>query len=167
MPLERLILLRHGKAEERAPSGKDFDRALAPRGHEEAREAGRRLAEAGLVPDLALVSPARRAIQTWEEVAAALPQTVLEQAPALYNASPATLLEAVECADAASVILVGHNPGIHALAAHLLAQGQAGSTVGRLIARGSFPTATAAVFRFEAGKPVCEAVFSPREEAGA
>ena len=66
MPLQRLILLRHGKAEERAPSGKDIDRALAPRGHVETRETARRLAEAGFVPELALVSSARRAAETWE-----------------------------------------------------------------------------------------------------
>ena len=32
--MDRLILLRHGKAEADAPSGRDFDRALTPRGQE-------------------------------------------------------------------------------------------------------------------------------------
>jgi phosphohistidine phosphatase len=162
MPLKRLILLRHGKAEERAPSGKDFDRALAARGHDETREMGFRLAEAGFVPDLALVSPAARAAQTWEEASGAFPRAKLDLVAALYNANPTTIMETVEASGAASAIVVCHNPGIHALAFELMARWPAGSTVGRAIAQG-FPTAAAAVFRFEAGQPVCEAYFTPKD----
>ncbi len=166
MPLQRLILLRHGKAEERAPSGKDFDRALAPRGRSEAREMGERLAELGLRPDLALVSPAKRAAQTWEEAGAAFPATRLELAPALYHANPATMIEAAEEAGADAVILVGHNPGIHTLALALATRDAAGApAAGQLIGRG-FPTAAAAVFRFESGRAVCEAFLTPRDEVG-
>jgi phosphohistidine phosphatase len=163
MPLQRLILLRHGKAEERAASGKDFDRALAPRGHAEARETGHRLAEAGFVPELALVSSAVRAKETWDEAAQAFPETRLELTPALYHASPTIMLEAAEETEASSVILVGHNPGMHALAAHLATRGVAPVDVGRALTNG-FPTAAAAVFRFEGRSALCEAFFSPRDE---
>lgn len=166
MPLQRLILLRHGKAEERAPSGKDVDRALAPRGHQEARETGRRLAEGGFAPSLAMVSTARRASETWDEVALALPGTRLELIPGLYNANPAMMIEAAEASGADSVILVGHNPGMHALALELVTRGLASVNVSRALANG-FPTAAAAVFRFEDGKALCEAFLTPRDEIGA
>jgi phosphohistidine phosphatase len=166
MPLQRLILLRHGKAEERSSSGKDFDRPLAPRGHREAREMGQRLADAGFRPDVALVSPARRAAQTWEEASAAFPDARLDLIPALYNANPTALMEAAEDSGAGTAILVAHNPGMHALAFELVTRGPAGSTTGRAIAHG-FPTAAAAVFRFEEGKPVCEALFTPKDEGDA
>ena len=164
MPLERLILMRHGKAEERAASGKDFDRALAARGHAEAFGMGRRLAEGGFALELALVSPARRALETWEEAGAAFPGVRVELDPALYHADPTALLEAAEASGAASVILVGHNPGLHALAFELANQGRAAPGAGPALSQG-FPTAAVAVFRFEGGTAVCEAFFTPRDEA--
>ena len=154
MPLQRLILLRHGKAEERAPSGKDIDRALAPRGHVETRETARRLAEAGFVPELALVSSARRAAETWEAASGAFPGARTETTPALYNANPATMIEAAEASGAGSVILVGHNPGMHALAFELATRGLATVNVGRALANG-FPTAAA----------LCEAFITPSDGA--
>ena len=53
--MKRLILFRHGKTERHAPSGEDFDRRLTVRGCEDSHLMGKVLAEAGLVPNLALV----------------------------------------------------------------------------------------------------------------
>ena len=53
--MDRLILLRHGKAESESVSGDDFDRRLAPRGVRESAAMARTLAELGFVPDVALV----------------------------------------------------------------------------------------------------------------
>lgn len=63
--MRRLILLRHAKTEPDAASGKDRDRRLDERGHEDAATIGGWLADHDLVPDLALVSTATRAQQTW------------------------------------------------------------------------------------------------------
>ncbi|HWW25895.1 MAG TPA: histidine phosphatase family protein, partial [Caulobacter sp.] len=52
--MDRLILMRHGKAEQHAASGGDFERALAPRGQNDAALMAKVLAKAGLSPDLAL-----------------------------------------------------------------------------------------------------------------
>ena len=71
--MDRLILLRHGKAEADAPTGQDFDRALTGRGRRDAALVARELAEAGSAPDLVLVSPAVRAKETWEEAAPFFP----------------------------------------------------------------------------------------------
>ncbi len=63
--MDRLILLRHGEAHGRSPTGADMDRELTDRGRAAAGEAGRVLAAAALRPDRALVSPAVRTRQTW------------------------------------------------------------------------------------------------------
>jgi len=72
--MRRLILFRHAKTEARSPSGDDASRRLTERGRDEAALMGRVLAEAGFLPDLALVSPAVRARETWEALAASLPK---------------------------------------------------------------------------------------------
>src|SRR5258707_1283160 len=56
--MDRLILLRHGKAESESESGDDFDRRLSPRGVRESAAMAETLAELGFAPDVALVSPA-------------------------------------------------------------------------------------------------------------
>jgi phosphohistidine phosphatase SixA len=48
--MQRLILLRHGKAESVAATGGDFERGLTERGLRDAMLIGRALAEAGIVP---------------------------------------------------------------------------------------------------------------------
>ena len=63
--MDRLILLRHGKAESDSDSGEDFDRRLAPRGVRESADMGAQLADMGFQPDVALVSPAWAAVEKW------------------------------------------------------------------------------------------------------
>ena len=136
--LMRLILLRHGEAEPRAASGRDLDRALTPAGRAAAAQAGRALAQAGGLPDVALISPAVRTRQTWAEARAAWPQPPPErEARELYDQTPAQLLRLAEHAGEAAVMLVAHNPGLQTLAAELALDD------GRL-ARG-FPPGSAAV----------------------
>lgn len=163
MPLKRLILIRHGKAEARSVSGQDFDRALTERGHAESQETGRRLAEAGFAPDLGLVSEAVRASETWDEAALAFPSARVERIKSLYNASAGQFLEAAKASGAESVAVVGHNPGMHALAFELAARGMAKPAIVRRLREG-FSTASAAVFRFDDGKPTCEGLFVPKDE---
>ena len=62
--MDRLILMRHGRAEPDSATGDDFDRALVPGGVRQAQVAGATLADMGFRPDIALVSPAVRAVQT-------------------------------------------------------------------------------------------------------
>jgi phosphohistidine phosphatase len=153
--MERLILMRHGEAERPAPGLEDFDRALDPQGRAEARLMGRVLAEAGLAPDLALVSSARRTLETWRSVAEAFEGDIpVDEAPVLYAASAARLASAA--ADAAPrakvLMMVGHNPGIHQYAVHLARQaGAPDKAVRPLYDR--FPTASAAVFATGSGGP--------------
>lgn len=125
--MEHLILLRHAKAVRPHEAPHDRARGLTGRGRREAREAGEAIAALGVEPAITLVSPAQRTRETWAIASAALPwkpRTV--ETDALYDASAETIWrEAQEAAlteGASGVIVVGHNPGLHDLAALLLRQ---------------------------------------------
>jgi phosphohistidine phosphatase len=164
MRLQRLILLRHGKAEHRAVSGEDIDRELTEGGRADARAMGERLFREELIPDVALVSTALRAEQTWEEAAPAFPPGAkVEFMRQLYNAPADVLLEAARDAGAASVMVVAHNPGMHTLMAELLGLAEGPEGLARA-ARTGFSPASAAVFRIEGPVVLCEALFSPGDE---
>ena len=164
--MQRLILLRHGKAESASSSGDDAERGLTDRGRRDSALMGRVLADLRLAPDLALVSTARRAQETWAEAAFAFPAArALTQRP-LYLASLQQLELAVAAArDEAQVLLiVGHNPGLHEFAlAHL----RAPPSPARTRMGEGFPTAAAAVFTV-AGDGVLDfdTLLLPRDHGG-
>ena len=64
--MRRLMLLRHAKTENDAPSGRDQDRRLDDRGRLDAAEIGGWIGRHPPFPDSVLVSTAVRAPQTWE-----------------------------------------------------------------------------------------------------
>ena len=165
--MQRLILLRHGKAESVAATGGDFERGLTERGRRDAALIGRVLAEAGMAPDLALVSAARRARETWEEAAPSFPGARLENSRLLYLASSEQLAQLVATAaePVNSLIIVGHNPGLHDFSLALFGRRPPASTENPLI--GAFPTAAAAVFRVDpSGATHFERLFLPRDHGG-
>ncbi|MDT0310096.1 histidine phosphatase family protein [Streptomyces sp. DSM 44917] len=113
----RIVLLRHAKAD--WPQVSDHERPLAERGRKDAPAAGRWLAGAGVSPELTLCSTATRARDTWKLFAPELPRrprTVYDDR--LYEASLGELIAVINETDEAvhDLMLVGHNPGIHALA---------------------------------------------------
>ena len=116
-----LILLRHAKSDW---SGDERDslRPLAERGRRQAPEAGRWLAANADAIDLALVSSATRAQQTWHlasaELAAPPPVQIEERA---YAATAGELLDLVRelPAEVGTAVVVGHNPGLEDLATML------------------------------------------------
>jgi phosphohistidine phosphatase len=123
--MRRLILLRHAKTERAEPGERDRARKLTKRGRTDAATIGAYMAHHGMVPDLALVSPARRTQETWELVAAAFakaPRHVNEDR--IYNAGTDGLMELIrETRGAPSLLVVGHNPGLHDVAMQLIAAG--------------------------------------------
>jgi len=124
-PLRRLVVLRHAKSAW-PPGVPDHERPLAPRGRRDAPAAGRALAEADCLPDLALCSTAVRARQTWELAAAqwGTPPS-LRLDPRLYAADVADLLAAVQEVPphVRTLLLVGHNPGLEELVLELAGDG--------------------------------------------
>jgi phosphohistidine phosphatase len=123
----RLLLLRHCEAA--PPPGGDFStqadlaRQLTEVGHKMARQRGESMRKAGLVPDLVLCSPAMRTRQTYAGLLpfgnGARPEIRIE--PTLYLAAPDELLARLRVTPDSvhTILLVGHNPGLPALARYL------------------------------------------------
>ncbi|WP_340645954.1 histidine phosphatase family protein [Phenylobacterium sp.] len=161
--MDRLILLRHGEAERDAPSGDDFDRRLARRGIAASAAMGETLADLGFCPDVVLVSAAARTRDSWEAVSKAFPKAQVRFEDSLYLAEPERVRALVKAAGAAcaTVMVVGHNPGLQDLTVQML---RAGGAPPALIAKAQngFPTAAAAVFLFDhAGRPSYDGLFFP------
>jgi phosphohistidine phosphatase len=122
----RLLIFRHAKAERGAPGTRDRDRPLAPRGLKDAPRMGAFMAHHKLVPRHALVSPARRTRETWDGLAGALPGTIqVFYEDRLYDATPEGIVAVIKetPADIRTLIVVGHNPGLHETARLLIASG--------------------------------------------
>lgn len=148
--MNQLYLLRHAKAEAEAPAGGgDRDRVLADKGERAMRDIGTWATKTGLAPDLVLCSPAARTRQTLALLLPELggrPQLKFEDA--LYLADAPALLERLRRVPArsASVLVVGHNPGLHVLAIGLL-HGAGGAPAKRLTQ--GLPTAALAAFALD------------------
>jgi phosphohistidine phosphatase len=136
----RLVLIRHAKAE--AGGDSDRGRILAPRGQADAAALGRWLADQGLRADRVVVSPARRARQTWELAAAATdwPDATVEDG--IYDNTVDSLVQVIRAtpAEVETLALVGHNPSL-AVLARMLDDGTPGE----------FPTSGVAVFTVSGG----------------
>ncbi|MDO7869610.1 SixA phosphatase family protein [Nocardioides jiangxiensis] len=143
-----LVLIRHAEAESWAPS--DVERALTPAGTEMAGALGRWLRGRGVVPDTALVSGALRTRQTWAALSA---EAGWQLAPThddgLYTAGPDTALDLVRYADpdAATLLVLGHNPTVHFLA-QVLSDGTGDPALTESLTIG-FPPASVAVLEFD------------------
>jgi phosphohistidine phosphatase len=150
--MRRLMLLRHAKTENDAPSGRDLDRRLDNRGRQDAADIGGWIGRHPPFPDSVLVSHAIRAHQTWEIAWEAMkdlvPEPQVELVPELYGADPAQLLQIIRAAsetDPRRLMLVGHNPGMHELA---LALAGSGDAAGRKALADNLPTSGLAIFDF-------------------
>lgn len=152
--MRQLILMRHGDAERPAPGLADVERTLTAEGRAEARAVAGALAKAGFAPDVALISAARRTMQTWEAAAPAFKGATMQAEPGLYAASAGRLLQAVrEAPQAETLMLVGHNPGLHQLAFHLAQRAGAKGEAMERLERG-LSTGSAAVFEIGEEGPV-------------
>lgn len=103
----------------------------------------------GLQPDLVLVSSARRTVQTVEALEPWDETPLIEELDGLYLAGAEQMLKVLRGIPETvrSVLLVGHNPGLHELAVTLIgAQGMAsgGEAAHRLAA--GYPSGALAEF---------------------
>jgi phosphohistidine phosphatase len=121
-----VILLRHGKSSWSDSTLADIDRPLAPRGERASRKLAKYIRRKRIHPALVLCSPALRTRQTLEAVQVSLgKRCAVEVVPELYAASEQELLERLQALPESvrSVMLVGHNPGLHNLALVLASRG--------------------------------------------
>jgi phosphohistidine phosphatase len=126
--MKSLTLLRHAKSGWDDPVSRDFDRPLNPRGRRAARTVGQEMKAQGLTFDLVVASPARRVIETLEEVAAGYGPVSPRYDQRLYLASTATLFDVVRATheEVGRLLLVGHNPGLEELALCLSPRNEGG-----------------------------------------
>jgi phosphohistidine phosphatase len=148
LPMRHIFLMRHAKSA--WPEGvRDFDRPLAPRGQAAAPLIGAHLATHYPLPDRVLVSTARRTRETFAALGAPLNTLEAEFEPQIYDADPHTLLTLLQELerDVMNVLMVGHNPGTHALALDLADPARSSAEdYARLDMK--FPTAGVACLRF-------------------
>ena len=113
--MKTLYLVRHAKSSWDFPELTDIDRPLNKRGQRNAPEMGERLAKKGILPDLMLTSPAKRAVDTCREIAGKIgyPAEKIVVNKKIYHAYTLELLDIVSAQpnDINSLMLFGHNPG--------------------------------------------------------
>lgn len=118
-------LLRHAVAEDRAPSGRDADRALTAEGRHRADAVARGLAS--LDPEISAVwsSPYRRARETAQPAARALglEKTLRETRSLEPGRDPEAVVAELAAAGEDSVLLVGHEPHLGELLGWLVSGG--------------------------------------------
>jgi len=115
-----LYLLRHAEAEVMAAS--DSARRLTEKGEAQAERTGKFCRKHGIVPDMILTSPVTRALQTAKLVAKSLDAAELVEVPwAACGMDPFQAVEEMQnYKKFSSVMLVGHQPDLGALAALLI-----------------------------------------------
>jgi phosphohistidine phosphatase len=146
--MRRLMLLRHAKSEWANISGGDHERPLNARGRDAAPRIGTYLANAKTVPDLVLCSTAARTRQTCELVTRALGTApAIHFKDELYLAEPEVIVGLVRDApnEVGTLMVIGHNPGIHQAAADLTGSGNDDA---RELLAAKFPTAALAIIDF-------------------
>ena len=160
-----LILMRHAKSSWDDPHLADHDRPLNKRGIASAVAMGEWLRAHGHVPDAAISSSSERTGQTFLRLDFDIPVTFTR---ALYHAGPEMLMEVLQEQTAATVLILGHNPGIGDFADRIVLQSPPHPRFA------DFPTCATAVIRFDAtawneigwreGQPIDFAI--PREVIG-
>jgi phosphohistidine phosphatase len=121
--MRRLMLLRHAKAERAGRGGdQDHSRKLTKRGRTDISLIGTYMARHRLMPDLVIVSPAKRTKETWSLLAACfsnVPKFLINDS--IYEANLADLIGVISrTRNAHELLIVGHNPSLHELALQLV-----------------------------------------------
>lgn len=146
-----LYLLRHAKSSWDEPLP-DHERPLSSRGIRDARSAGRLLTERGWQPDLVLCSSAVRTRQTWQHALTAGGEAgEVRYLDEIYEGSLGQLLGVVRQTpeEVASLMLIGHGPGLPSLAEWLARRPEPHDAWARMDAK--YPTAGLAVLRLPGG----------------
>jgi phosphohistidine phosphatase len=117
----KIYIMRHGPAEDQAPTGRDYDRKLTSPGRDRTELAARELGRWER-PKRVISSPLVRTVETAEVVLRTLGLSIdLEKREELAPGGDALkLLGEVANEGAKRVLLIGHEPDVSSLAALLL-----------------------------------------------
>lgn len=142
-----LLLLRHAQTEDSRPGGRDHDRRLTAEGDTQARAVWAALAAVPV--DAVLCSSAVRTRQTLDQLDLHLGPERLDISRDYYNAGADTLLVALRALDddCRCALLIGHAPGVPALAYELL-DPETSDAAALAAIDGRFPAATLARLEF-------------------
>lgn len=146
---KNLTILRHAKTETGSASQEDHDRALTARGINASHIMGEYLSRKAQKFDLVICSTAVRARQTWQEMQQTFPIKVLTTfEKKMYLASGNEILNLLANVpeEVNSLLIIGHNPGLHQLALKLA---KSGDEVLLEILAQKFPTCALASFVFD------------------
>ncbi|HEY0271541.1 MAG TPA: histidine phosphatase family protein [Chitinophaga sp.] len=121
--MKTLLLIRHAKSSWNDPDMDDFDRPLNKRGKANAPEMASRLRQRGVLPELLIASPAKRAKSTAKIMAKAwnYPRQAILFEEELYLCYASTFLKVITRIDDDfdAVAIFAHNPGITDFANYL------------------------------------------------
>lgn len=146
--MKTLALFRHAKSDWSDARARDFDRPLNARGVRGAQVMGAHIRISGARFDRMIASPAVRVAETIEEASKAWGRSFpVEWDRRIYLASSAVLMDLLREleGDPASVLMVGHNPGLEDLIFDLVPDD--GTCPLRDAVEQKFPTATLAVIQ--------------------
>jgi len=144
--VKTLALFRHAKSDWSDARARDFDRPLNARGQRGAVAMGAFIRDSGRRFDRVIASPAVRVAETIEHASTAWGRSFpVEWDRRIYLASSATLIDLLRevPGDPASVLMIGHNPGLEDLIFDLVPDD--GSSPLRDVVEAKFPTAAFAV----------------------
>ncbi|MES2701131.1 MAG: histidine phosphatase family protein [Bacteroidota bacterium] len=156
-----LVMIRHAKSSWSNPLQSDYERPLNERGKQDAPDMGKRLKEAGVIPDLIIASSAKRTRQTAKRIAHEVGYNPddIQFEDKLYHCIPSIFEELIyEVKDKMKTIfIIAHNPGITDFVNQLSGSFQVDNmpTCGIVAARmelgewNSFPLAQKDVFLFD------------------
>jgi len=118
-----VYLQRHGIAAEAGPGGDDSLRALTAEGNRRLLSILRRARKAGVLPELVLTSPYKRAVETAELAARELgcPGAVQDSRALAPGSSPEAVWDEIRAhRKSVRILLSGHEPLLSQTAAYLL-----------------------------------------------
>jgi phosphohistidine phosphatase len=124
--MRRLYLLRHAKAERSDPGTQDRARVLIERGRKDAVRIGTYMASHALLADRVVLSPSARTQETWKYLSGELKSApVATSVERLYDAAPRDIIAIIKASPSSvhSLMVIGHNPGVHEAALMLIASG--------------------------------------------
>ena len=153
----RLYILRHAKSSWATPGKSDFERGLNQRGTKDLEKIARIINERKYYPDKIYSSSSHRTRTTIEGINEALAQMgspeqmPVEYSEDLYSGSVDTYLSTLKTHqdNHHALMIVGHNPTCHALAAGLIGNGDKDALDDLSY---NFPTGALAVIDIEAEK---------------
>ncbi len=148
--MKLLGLYRHAKSDWHDARARDFDRPLNARGRKGAALMGKYISGHGIEWDHVIASPAVRVAETIEVGSAAAGVTIpVVWDRRIYLASSAVLLDLLRevTGNPASILMVGHNPGLEDLIFDLVPDD--GTSPLRDVVEAKFPTAALAILELD------------------